>query len=130
MPSRNLSDLTQACAQKAQAFLLGCRHAGLDVLVTCTRRTAAEQAALWAQGRTAPGPVVTWAQPGTSKHETGEAFDVVPMRAGACVWGTTGADGALWQRIGAIGEAAGLTWGGRWSKPDFPHFQNDQKNKG
>lgn len=125
MPSRKLSDLHQACAQKAQAFLLACRSAGVDVLVTCTLRTSAEQAALWAQGRTAPGPVVTWAKPGQSKHEAGRAFDVVPLRAGVPVWGTSGQDGALWRRLGAIGEGVGLTWGGRWSKPDFPHFQDD-----
>lgn len=124
MPSRNLSDLTKACAQKAQAFLTSAKQNGIDVLVTCTLRTSAEQAALWAQGRTTPGRVVTWAR--VSMHESGEALDVVPLRHGVPVWGTTGPDGELWQRLGALGEAAGLTWGGRWRTPDYPHFQNDK----
>ena len=31
----------------------------------------------------------------------------------------------LWQRVGAIGEANGLQWAGRWpkAKREFPHFQ-------
>jgi peptidoglycan L-alanyl-D-glutamate endopeptidase CwlK len=99
--------------------------AGLFLLVTCTLRTAQEQAALYAQGRTAPGRVVTWAKPGQSLHETGQAVDVVPMRGGVCVWGTTGADLELWRQVGALGEAAGLEWGGRWPAKirDYPHFQ-------
>jgi hypothetical protein len=48
-------------------------------------RTPGQQAALYAQGRTAPGPVVT----GTlnSNHLTGNALDVVPMNTDA---GTVG----------------------------------------
>ena len=110
---------------RAIDFVRRLQVAGLSCLVTCTRRTAGEQAALYAQGRTAPGRIVTWAKPGESLHEQGRALDVVPMRGGKCVWGTTGADLALWLQIGAIGEAAGLEWGGRWSpaKRDYPHFQ-------
>jgi len=106
-------------------MLSRCHASGLSVLVTCTRRTPEDQAALYAQGRTTPGPVVTWAKPGESRHETGEAWDVVPLRNGKPVWGTTGADLLLWQQVGAIGEAAGAEWAGRWPARirEFPHFQ-------
>jgi peptidoglycan L-alanyl-D-glutamate endopeptidase CwlK len=110
---------------RAIDFVHRLQVAGLFYLVTCTLRTGADQAALYAQGRTAPGRIVTWAKPGESLHEKGQALDVVPMRGGRCVWGTTGADLALWLQIGAMGEAAGLEWGGRWpaAKRDYPHFQ-------
>lgn len=38
-------------------------------------RTFAQQAALYAQGRAAPGGIVTWAEPGESAHEYGCATD-------------------------------------------------------
>ena len=111
--------------ERAEKFLTRCKAAGLFVLVTCTARSAKDQAGLYAQGRTTPGAVVTWAKPGESLHETGRAFDVVPLRNGKPVWGTTGADLALWQQVGALGIACGLEWAGRWpaKRREFPHFQ-------
>lgn len=125
MASRDVDDLSPETRQCAIDFLARCKASGLSVLVTCTWRSAADQADLYAQGRTKPGPVVTWAKPGQSRHETGEALDVVPLRAGKPVWGTAGADLALWQQVGALGEAAGLEWAGRWPAKirEYPHFQ-------
>lgn len=79
---------------------------------------------------------VTNADAGESWHNWLRALDVVPMRHGKPVWSTRG-DGIdddptddatddleLWQRVGMLGEAAGLEWAGRWKKfPEFPHFQ-------
>ena len=28
-----------------------------------------------------------------------------------------------YKEAGKVGESIGLTWGGRWKKPDYPHFQ-------
>jgi peptidoglycan L-alanyl-D-glutamate endopeptidase CwlK len=93
-------------------------------LVTSTYRSTAEQNALYAQGRTKPGKKVTNAKGGQSFHNHRLAYDVVPLRNGKPVWGTTGEDGKLWQRVGELGEAAGLEWAGRWTKfREFPHFQ-------
>ena len=129
MSSRSLDDLTQQTRAKAQKMMLLAGFVGLDLLVTCTRRTRGEQADLYEQGRTKPGKIVTWAKPGESPHEDGRALDVVPLRGGVCVWGTVGEDLLLWQKVGEVGEAAGLAWGGRWpgKKRDFPHFQNQSK---
>ena len=67
---------------------------------------------------------MTKAPPGRSYHNYGLAYDVVPLRNGKAVWGTTGADGELWLRVGLLGEAVGLEWAGRWKRfKDFPHFQ-------
>ena len=49
-------------------------------------RTAADQAALYAQGRTAPGSIVTDAPPGRSAHEHGLAVDVCIVRDGRNTW--------------------------------------------
>lgn len=116
-----------------RTFLAECEAQGLDCLVTCTYRSPEEQRELYRIGRDLPGLKVTWAKPGESLHNVenadgnpaSQAFDVVPLRLGKPVWGTTGADLALWQRVGAIGKAAGLEWAGDWlgRKREYPHFQ-------
>lgn len=144
MPSRNLNDLAPDVHARAAEFLDRCHEAGHDVIVTCTYRSAADQDALYAQGRTAPGRIVTHLRGGQSMHNVTDksgapasrALDIVPLRHGKVVWGTAGNgldqdptdddrdDLELWQRIGAIGEAYGLEWGGRWPRfKDMPHFQ-------
>jgi peptidoglycan LD-endopeptidase CwlK len=107
----------------AEAFLTACRAAGLDVLVTCTMRSMAEQTALYAQGRTTPGKIVTHAQAGHSAHNYGLALDVVPIVNGKPDWFESD---PVWQQIGAFGEAAGLEWyGAPGAKfPELPHFQH------
>ena len=128
MNSRRIEDLHPAVAAKAREFLRLCERQWpgneVDVIITSTMRSMAEQERLYAQGRTAPGKIVTKAKPGQSMHNYGLAFDVVPLRYGKPVWGTTGADGELWNRIGQIGESVGLEWAGRWQRfREFPHFQ-------
>ncbi len=123
--SRKLEDLDKATASKAAAFLDACKAEGIDVLVTSTYRDAESQDALYAQGRTVPGKVVTNAKAGYSMHNFRCAFDVVPLRNGKAVWATAGEDGKLWRQVGAIGVQCGLEWGGDWKTfKDFPHFQN------
>mgnify|MGYP001810105692 CR=1 FL=1 len=51
------------------------REFGHDVRIVEGRRSQARQDALFAQGRTAPGPVVTWTR--DSAHLDGEAVDVM-----------------------------------------------------
>lgn len=122
--SRSLDDLLPAVRQRAQAFLDICQRQGIELLVTSTYRDLDSQAALYAQGRTLPGRRVTNAKPGQSYHNWRVALDVVPLRAGKPVWGAIGADGALWQRVGVLGESVGLEWAGRWTRfPELAHFQ-------
>jgi peptidoglycan LD-endopeptidase CwlK len=125
MPSRKIDDLHPLVAARAKRFLIDCTANGLDVLITCTTRTNQEQDALYDQGRTLPGKIVTNVSGGNSFHNWGLAFDVVPMRNGKPVWGTSAKeDKALWQAVGKIGVDAGLEWGGNWiSFKDYPHFQ-------
>ena len=124
LSSRSLSDLLPPARDRAEAFLARSRAEGIELLVTSTYRDHESQAALYAQGRSAPGRIVTNARPGQSLHNWRVALDVVPLRAGKPVWGTTGADGQLWAGVGAIGEGCGLEWAARWkSFPEFAHFQ-------
>jgi peptidoglycan LD-endopeptidase CwlK len=114
----------------AKKFLDRCRAEHIDVIVTCTYRDFEEQNRLYARGRTVLTEggqrvrKVTNAKAGQSFHNYRLAFDVVPLRAGKPVWGTTGADLHLWMRIGNIGEECGFEWAGRWVKfREYPHFQ-------
>lgn len=95
---------------------------GLMIKIGETLRTVAEQDALYAQGRTKPGSIVTNA-PGSSYssyHQWGTAFDIF-RNDGA---GPYNDSGNFFTRVGAIGAALGLEWGGNWkSIVDKPHFQ-------
>lgn len=89
--------------------------------VTQGLRTWSEQAALYAQGRTTPGKVVTNAAPGYSYHNFGMAVDLVPMTDLGPDWNVTH---PTWQRLIQVGESVGLVSGSVWRTfPDFPHFQ-------
>lgn len=115
--SRKLEDLIPVVGSRALWLQNRAAVSGHPLLITQTLRTYAEQDALYAQGRTAPGARVTNARGGESWHNFGRAFDVAFVVGGAVTW-----DGP-WEMIGAMGEACGLEWGGRWAHPDRPHFQ-------
>ena len=124
MASRDLADLILVVADKARAHIAACKDEGIDLLITCTYRSPEEQDKLYAQGRTTPGNIVTNAKGGESFHNYRIAYDVVPIRNGKPVWGTTGDDGKLWATVGALGKAQGLEWAGEWKIfKEFPHFQ-------
>lgn len=140
--SDRLDGLALGTKAKAMAFIVLASDQGIPVRVTSTRRTLQEQAALFAQGRQTRDqvnalrvsagmpPLKTWeinakvtnAQPGDSWHNWGRAFDVVPMQLGLKLvpaWASP-----WWKKLGEIGKAVGLEWGGAWTKPDTPHFQD------
>lgn len=120
MPSRKIEDLHPRLQPIARQFLAECEAAGLDILITCTYRSDAEQAAEYAKGRTAPGPKTTYAMPGQSKHNAtlggkpaALAFDIVPMENGKCCWAATH---PAWKKAGEIGKRLGLSWAGDWTR--------------
>jgi peptidoglycan LD-endopeptidase CwlK len=124
MSSRSLDDLDPIVATKCRVHIAACAAEDIDILITCTYRTAAEQDALYAQGRTAPGHIITNAKGGQSMHQYRVAYDLVLMQNGKPVWDTSGDNGKLWERIGELGEAQGLEWAGRWTSfKEMPHFQ-------
>lgn len=114
--SRKIEDLTPETQELFKAFRDKMIAEDLGFIVTCTYRSQEEQDALYAQGRTKPGRVVTWTR--NSRHTSRTAFDIAMVVNGAVSW-----EEKHYQRAGEIGESVGLEWGGRWKKPDMPHFQ-------
>ena len=93
-----------------------------------TLRTFAEQDALFAQGRTKPGSVVTKAKGGLSMHNYGLAIDIVLIIDGKTAsWDVKGdfdGDGKSdWMEVVTIFKQHGWEWGGDWKFYDAPHFQ-------
>lgn len=72
---------------------------------------------------------ITWTL--KSKHLDGKAADIVPVIDGKIPWNINSKEiAAAYMRIGMAGEAAGLSWGGRWTPldkfgigKDAPHFE-------
>jgi peptidoglycan L-alanyl-D-glutamate endopeptidase CwlK len=100
-----------------------CAQAGVALLITQGLRTWEEQDALFAQGRTTPGNIVTNAHGGESWHNFGLAFDILVLDSvGKADWDTHHPG---WMRAAALGKSLGLEWGGDWTTfKDLPHFQH------
>ena len=119
--SRNLDDLLPNVKTRVENFIKACQVAGIDILVTSTYRDNASQDALYAQGRTTEGKIVTNARGGDSFHNHRCAVDIVPLVNGKPDW-----DGShpVWATIGSLGEQAGLDWAGKWVHfKELAHFQ-------
>jgi peptidoglycan LD-endopeptidase CwlK len=96
---------------------------GHPIRVTSGYRTVEEQAALYAQGRTTPGAIVTRVdgRRTLSQHQRGRAVDCAFVDGlGAVTWD----DRAPWELYGRMAQAVGLVWGGAWkSFQDRPHVE-------
>lgn len=117
----NTKDLVPELKTKLAMFQRACAAAKIDIIITQGYRSPAEQEALYAQGRTKPGPIVTQLRgigKNPSKHCQGKAFDIcflVNKKASYV---------GPWAKVGEIGIKCGLTWGGSWTSfPDRPHFE-------
>jgi len=71
-------------------------------------RFAERQADLYAQGRTKPGDIVTYALPWQSYHQYGLAVDFVLFINGDWSWDSGGTKGAWWNRLHELGANEGL----------------------
>lgn len=108
--SRKIEDLHPKVAALCHKFIENCDKEGIDILITSTFRDYESQNALYAQGRTKKGAIVTNAQGGQSFHNFKVAFDFVPIKNGKCQWNDTRA----FSICGLIAETCGLEWAGRW----------------
>ena len=133
LTANTLKGLTPATQAAALALIQVAAMNGLQLEIANGFRDTKAQTAIYAQGRTAPGPIVSYAKPGTSPHEKGMAFDVAVNKNGKPTWPN---DNALWAQIGQYGESVGLTWGGRFPElnpgqpADLDHFQISKNYKG
>ena len=126
---RDITKLHPRLQAKFKLLQKKCAQEGIKIRATECLRTAKEQDALYAKGRTAPGSKVTNARGRDAKsmHQWGVAVDIV-------IDMDTDKDGdvdirdlynvKLLNVVGKIGESIGLEWGGSWkSIVDKPHFQ-------
>ena len=92
---------------------------GIRIKILSGYRSYAEQDALYAQGRTQPGSIVTKARGGYSNHNFGIAFDVGVFEGNKYL-----GESPKYQAVGVLGTELGLEWGGNWKDLiDQPHFQ-------
>ncbi len=126
-----LIDTVDARSEKVIATLLPQVHAiaralvqraaqnGIRIKLISGLRSYAEQDALYAMGRTQPGPRVTNARAGYSNHNFGIAFDIGVFEGAKYL-----PESAKYKAVGALGMDLGLEWGGNWKTiVDQPHFQ-------
>jgi len=125
----NLGSLNKKALKAFEPFLqeveIAMAEQGVTVEVISGLRSWAAQAALFAQGRTKPGKIVTKARPGSSWHNFGLAIDLGLFRAGVYLDASQPslAD-KLYTQIGKIALKHGIEWAGTWkSFTETPHFQ-------
>ena len=94
-----------------QAFIEECEQQfDLTIRIVSAYRSMEEQEKIYAQGRTAPGEVVTKAIPGSSYHQYGLAADIVPLSVSGEP--NYNYDQSKWLNIASQWNIA---WGGSWS---------------
>ncbi|WP_244897359.1 M15 family metallopeptidase [Marinococcus halophilus] len=102
---------------------------GIQVVVTDGYRSVEEQNALYAQGRTTQGEIVTQARGGESYHNYGLAIDfALRTPDGELVWDMERDDNgngkADWTEAVEIAKELGFNWGGDWPGfKDYPHLE-------
>ena len=91
--------------------------------VTQAVRTAEQQAVLFAQGRTTPGPIVTNCDGVVKKSRHQPAADGYGHAVDCAFIGPTPFVGP-WKLYGEMGKALGLVWGGDFNTIiDKPHLE-------
>ncbi|WP_462421909.1 M15 family metallopeptidase [Salinicoccus sp. Marseille-QA3877] len=117
-------------AEKAEALKESAEEKDITIQITDGFRTHEEQDTLYAQGRTAPGNIVTNARGGESYHNYGLAVDFAVINDGEVMWDISydGNDNGTsdWEEVAEIAKDLGFTWGGDWEDfKDYPHLQMD-----
>lgn len=130
----SLSKLAGVHPHLIAVVALAIRRSSQDFSVLAGVRTDAEQLKLWEQGRTTPGPVVTWTK--TSRHQIGadgfgRAVDLAPYPLD---WNTPAKFDAIAAAMYSAAEELGVAirWGADWDQDgnprergesDSPHFE-------
>lgn len=112
---RDISYLTKSAQTACNMFMEECRRRGLNIFITETYRSQERQDYLYSLGRTRSGTVVTWTR--KSRHTSGRAWDI------ACNAPYQLYDSYILRQCGEVAHDLGITWGGDWSTPDYPHFE-------
>lgn len=95
----------------------------IDTILVYGGRSAEEQQALYDQGRTKPGNIVTKAKPGTSAHNWGLAVDLLPVNPATKKGDWNYEDG--FRTIAIKAKEMGLNPGYFWKGfKDSPHIES------
>lgn len=81
-------------------------------------RSFPQQAALYAQGRTTPGPIVTYSPAGSSYHNYGLAVDIAPIINGLIDWKFD------YSKLRDLAKKHNLEMGLNFPHPDYDHFEH------
>lgn len=127
--SKDINDLHPELQKPCNDFFDKSREDGLDTFLIFTWRSPEDQDKIYAQGRTAPGKIVTQLKGDRSLHcftlngqPAAKAFDF-GLRDENNKYILDGSDHRYLQ-AGVIGKSLGLEWGGDWrSFKDYSHFQ-------
>lgn len=93
---------------------------GITIRVVQGLRTFVEQQAIYDQGRTKPGKVVSNAKPGSSYHNYGLAVDLGIIEDGKINWDYN------YKLLQPYAQAAGLTWGADWDGDGMTKAEGDR----
>ena len=103
---------------------------GAPIFLIFVGRTAKEQQALYAKGRSQPGKVVTYLDGvlKTSKHQPQHdglvhAIDFAFVNDPRTPRDETWDADMPWAVVGQMAEHLGLVWGGRWKMRDLGHIE-------
>lgn len=128
--SKRLVGLHPVVLAAATVLIERCYARGVPIVITQGLRTIAEQDALYAQGRTKPGSIVTNAKGGYSYHNFGLAVDfALLLPNGSSVSWDMNRDYNEnnikdWIEVVEEAKKLGFDWGGDWTSfKDYPHFQ-------
>lgn len=117
---RDISQLHPELQLKLAQLKALCKEHGLELGIAECLRTVEEQDELYAQGRTKPGSIVTYARGSSysSQHQWGIAFDFFQN-----VPGHAYDDYGFFKNVGILAKSVGLGWGGSWTDfVDMPHL--------
>lgn len=128
--SRNIEDLSLEMKDKVLTWIEMMHGAGIDFIITCTKRSQEEQLELWKLGRewkdgkwvtTDRKAQRTWTL--NSNHKDGNAFDFVITVFGKPDWNMTRKD--LWDKAVEFGKSLGMTQviGKNGKVKEYAHLQ-------
>ena len=116
---RTIATLLPQVQPLARALIESAAAIGIGIKIISGTRTYDEQNALYEQGRSKAGRIVTNARGGYSNHNFGIAFDIGVFEGGRYL-----DESPAYKAVGALGIKLGLEWGGNWKTiQDEPHFQ-------
>ncbi|QDP42048.1 M15 family metallopeptidase [Radiobacillus deserti] len=125
------TELHPIVASNMQELITQAKDIGINILITDEWRSIEEQNALYEQGRSQDGSIVTNVEGGESYHNYGLAIDfAIELDNGDVIWDMA-YDGnknkqADWMEVVEIAKSLGFEWGGDWKNfKDYPHLQMD-----